>query len=115
MVLAGETQGVSGRDYSLTADPASAPAGTVTFEVEVESGLHALTVIRTDLPADQLPTTDGTSFVDITDERIEVMGFHEESENNFSLETQLDTGSYVLICNLGAHYASGMWTAFEVS
>ncbi|MDQ3963230.1 MAG: hypothetical protein M3277_04850 [Actinomycetota bacterium] len=115
MVLAGETDGVSGRDYSLISDPGSGPAGKVTFEVEVESGLHALTVIRTDLPPDQLPTTDGTSFVAITDEQIEVMGFHQASENNFSLETQLDTGSYVLICNVGGHYTSGMRTAFDVS
>lgn len=101
-------------DWSVTSDPASVPAGTVTFDVTVEAGSHALTVMRTDLPPNDLPR-DGPDVVDITDESVEVIGWHGDSDTGFSLETELDPGSYVLICNLGGHYARGMRTGFEVT
>jgi len=31
------------------------------------------------------------------------------------LQTNLEAGSYVIICNLPAHYESGMHTAFTVT
>ena len=81
----------------------------------IQSGAHALTVIRTDLPPDQLPQTNVPA-VNTTDDRLEVVGFHSATEGGgFSVETQLEPGAYVLICNVGSHYARGMRTGFDVT
>lgn len=103
-------------NWSVTADPGSVPAGTVTFAVKVKNDLHALTVLRTDLPPDQLPTF-GAANVDINDERVELVGYGGPwgAGAGESVEAQLEPGAYALICNLGGHYARGMWTGFEVA
>lgn len=113
VVLSGIEGKLINNDWAVNVDPASAPAGNVTFEVEVESGYHALTVLRTDLPPDQL-LTDVPDAVDVTDDRIEVVAWNPDPKKDPILETQLDSGAYVLVCNLGGHYARGMWAAFEV-
>ena len=103
-------------NWSVTADPESVPAGTVTFAVKVKDDAHALSVLRTDLPPDQLPTF-GAANVDINDERVELVAYEGPwgSNSRVSVEAQLDPGAYALICNLGGHYARGMWTGFEVA
>jgi hypothetical protein len=102
-------------DYSVNADPASSPAGAVTFDVEVEAGIHALTVLRTDLAPDQLPTRNDAAYVDTTDERIEVIVTEAASKDLRSLEAELAPGPYVLVCNLDGHYTAGMRTDFKVA
>lgn len=106
-------------NWSVTADPESVPAGTVTFVVQVKNDAHALSILRTDLPADQLPTF-GAANVDINDELVELVA-HEGpwdetgSGSPVRVEVQLKPGAYALICNLGGHYARGMRTGFEVA
>ena len=100
-------------NFSVKPAPRSAPAGSVTFQAKLKSGEHALSVLRTDLPPDKLPTTP-TPAVDVTDERIEVVGFHAVSGSDFTIETQLEPGAYVLVCNIGGHYVRGMRAGFEV-
>ena len=106
-------------NWSVTADPESVPAGTVTFVVQVEDDAHALSVLRTDLPPDQLPTF-GAANVDINDERVELVAYEGPwgetgSGSRVRVEVQLEPGAYALICNLGGHYARGMRTGFEVA
>lgn len=101
-------------NYSITADPASVSAGTVTFEAKMGSGTHALSVLRTDLPPDKLPTKDGGWVADVINEQIQVSAFHAFSDIDFSVEAELEPGAYVLICNVGGHYFKGMRTAFDV-
>ena len=53
------TVNVALRDFVIETDPASAPAGEVTF-VATNDGPegHTLLLVRTDLPADGLPFTE---------------------------------------------------------
>lgn len=112
VVLEG-TESAPNEEFSVAVDPASAPAGTVTFEVDVKTGVHVFSVYRTDLPADQLPTPNGYS-VDVTDERIEVVATDAPSRRDRSVDLQLEPGAYVLVCNLADHYTRGMYAGFEV-
>jgi hypothetical protein len=107
------------RNFSVIAEPAQAPAGTVTFELTATGGFHNFVVIRTELAPDDLPllSSHPTSSVDTVDgEGTEVIGlvpipFEGEKE----LTVDAGPGDYVLICNAGDHYLRGMRTGFSVA
>lgn len=102
-------------EWAVEAVPSSVTAGRVDFQVRNEGTVaHELVVVRTDLPPDLLPVVGGV--VDPTDPRVMVVAATEAigpgASSGFGAE--LDPGSYVLICNLPAHYQAGMRTAFTV-
>jgi hypothetical protein len=105
--------------WFVSADPASVPAGTVRFDVTVktspgQSG-HALTVLRTDLRPDELPT-GSIGEARTSEEGIEVVYWEPiQGKDTYTAEVALERGSYVLICNIANHYARGMRTGFEVT
>lgn len=118
-------------DFVLEAQPDSVPAGRVTFEVRnegeakdeegdpipsISAGRHELSVLRTDLPAGDLPQNDLEFVVDVESSGIEVLGSTPVLERGIrgSLTVDLESGSYVLICNLTSHYQRGMWAEFSV-
>lgn len=108
-------------EYAILPNPASAPAGSVTFNAENVGGTeHELVVIKTDLAADALPVAEDGS-VDESGAGIEVIGEIEEFEaqTTESATFELEAGAYVLICNVvqddgTSHYAEGMTVAFPV-
>jgi uncharacterized cupredoxin-like copper-binding protein len=104
-------------DFTITADPDSASAGEVTFDVTNDAEqTHEFVVFQTDLAPDQLPTAEGGD-VDEAGEGVALVDEIEDIEGGStqSLAVNLDAGSYVLICNLPGHYAQGMYTGFTVS
>ncbi|HWO69363.1 MAG TPA: hypothetical protein VNP94_01195 [Actinomycetota bacterium] len=117
------TVDVTLREFSVEPAQASAPAGTVTFQIRNEgpNDAHEFVVIRTDLAPDQLPTDDrgvvqeDAPGIDVVDEVEEI-----PVGGSATLSVDLDAGSYVLICNIydeeeqEAHYSQGMRTAFTV-
>jgi WD40 repeat protein/class 3 adenylate cyclase len=118
----GRTVSVFLKDYSVSVDPASVPAGKVTFKIKVEplkrgrapfEGIHSFSVLRTDLPHDQLPVTGGHART--LDPRIEVVAADAPSLKERYLEAELKPGRYVLICNTADHYPRGMHTGFTVT
>lgn len=123
---AGTTVDVNLTEYIVSPDPESAPAGPITFNASNIGGAdHELMVIKTDLAADALPTTDDGS-VDEAGDGIEVIDHIPEfaAQGEESLTVELTAGNYVLICNLVqtaasgsivSHYAEGMTVAFEVT
>ena len=109
--------GVTLADFTITADPDSAPAGEVSFDVSNDAEqTHEFVVFQTDLPEDQLPT-DEDGNVDETGEGVTLVDEIEDIEggSSESLTVNLDAGSYVLICNLPGHYQQGMHTSFSAS
>src|SRR5262245_39247951 len=114
------TVNVTLREYSVTPDTSSVPAGTVTFHVSNAGTMtHEFLVIKTDLAANALPRLAngsyqedgaGTSLVD----EIETLAAGQTRD----LVLDLSAGNYVLICNMvmpaGAHDALGMRAAFRV-
>jgi uncharacterized cupredoxin-like copper-binding protein len=104
-------------DFTITADPDSASAGEVTFDVTNDAEqTHEFVVFQTDLAPDQLPTDEGGD-VDEAGEGVALVDEIEDIEGGStqSLTVNLDAGSYVLICNLPGHYAQGMNTGFTVN
>jgi len=102
------------KDFSIDLAPSSAPAGSVTFNVSNEGpSTHEFVVIKTDDAPDALPTKDGS----VNEDQVTVVDELEDvaPSTTGTLTTDLETGSYVIICNVPGHYAAGMHTAFTVS
>lgn len=101
--------------FALTVDPATAPAGAVTFNVTNQGSiLHNLRVIKTDDTPDALPVDSTTFTVDETAVDVVAQLSEFDPGETQQLEAQLQTGAYVLICNVPTHYDSGMHAAFAV-
>ena len=115
-VAAQETVAVSLTEFAVAADPGSAGAGPVTFQVSNDGSIvHDLLVIRTDLAPDALPLDEDGFMVD--EERVEVVASSAELGSGQAAEVSsaLEAGSYVLICNIPTHYQAGMWLGFPVT
>ncbi|MDA0815195.1 MAG: sulfocyanin-like copper-binding protein [Chloroflexi bacterium] len=100
-------------EWAVMVDVATVPAGEVTFNVENAGAIpHELVVVRSDLAEDALPVADGR----VVESEIDIAGEIEEfaTGTTESGTFALDAGSYVLICNIPAHYAQGMHTTFTV-
>jgi hypothetical protein len=120
------TVAVTVQEFSVLPAQDSAPAGSITFDVENTGpeDTHEFVVIKTDLAPDALPTAEDGS-VEETGEGIdEVIGEIEDIAvgSTETLKTDLEAGSYVLVCNIVeeeggdtlVHYALGMRTGFTV-
>jgi len=112
----GTTVQVTLSDFEVVPERSSAAAGSVTFEVVTSGDAHSFWVLRTDLPADALPTGPVEN-ADVTSPEIEVVDSTAPLDPGESATLTLDlpAGNYVLICNVYNHYSLGMTTAFTVS
>jgi uncharacterized cupredoxin-like copper-binding protein len=101
----------------VTADPASAPAGEITFEVVNDSKdtVHEMIVAPVKDPSTPLPYDKETQRVD--EEAAGHLGEVSELDPGKSgaLRLSLEPGKYILYCNIPGHYVLGMWTLFEVT
>ena len=103
-------------DFEIDLEETSAPAGSVTFDIENKGpSAHEFVVFETDLAPDALPTDDsgdvaeGDDFAPVD----EVEDIDEGAEPSLTMD--LDAGSYVIICNVPGHYRQGMHVAFTVT
>ncbi len=102
-------------DWAVTADPAVVQAGDLTLSVENQGNLiHNLRVVRTDLPADQLPL-DTTGFA-VDEENLNVVLSVADLRGGDSEDSDvtLEAGGYVLLCNIPGHYDRGMRVGITV-
>ncbi len=101
----------------IKANPASVPAGDVTFNVTNSSKdtIHEMIVMYMKDPSQPLPYIQDESRVD--EDKAGDKGEVSELDPGASgsLTVHLDPGKYLLICNVPGHYAAGMWTEFEVT
>ncbi len=110
-------------NFKIDLGKASASSGEVTFNIKNDGpSVHEFVVLKTDLGPDQLPTTqeNGATIADEEAPGIEPIDEVEDIASGASadLKVDLQSGSYVLICNIstdGGHYVQGMRTAFTVS
>lgn len=112
----GTTVQVTLSDFEVVPERSSAAAGSVTFEVATSGDKHDFSVLRTDLPANALPTGPVDN-ADVTSPDIEVVDSIAPMDSGESARLTLDlsAGNYVLICNVYNHYSLGMTAAFTVS
>lgn len=88
-------------------------AGDVQFVVANTGGTpHELAIVKSDLAADALPVDGGA----VDESQVDVVGRIAQFDANSSQTDtfSLDSGSYVLICNIPGHYQLGMTLAFTV-
>ncbi|HEX5465468.1 MAG TPA: sulfocyanin-like copper-binding protein [Candidatus Limnocylindrales bacterium] len=102
---------------SLSAD--SAPAGTVTFTADNKGTVqHELVLFKTDDDPAALPMASDGSEMDEDASSVthiaEVEDVDPGTTKSFTVD-DLEPGKYVLLCNVPAHYASGMHVAFTVT
>jgi hypothetical protein len=126
-VMASATEvNVTLQEWAVVPDTLSVPAGSITFNATNIGPMdpHELVIVRTDIPAAELPTREDGAF-DEEGEGVEVIGEIEEFDVGLteSATFDLEPGKYVLLCNLveeedgamEAHYQMGMWIDFEVT
>jgi uncharacterized cupredoxin-like copper-binding protein len=112
---------VTEKDFSITLNKSSMKTGEITFSVKNDGpSVHEFVIFDTDLAADQLPTTQDENGVEIVDEEGEGVSAVDEIEDiavgsTQELKVTLEPGTYVMICNLPAHYQQGMRTSFTVT
>jgi uncharacterized cupredoxin-like copper-binding protein len=116
---AGTTVNADLSEFKIALSAPTGPAGAVTFALK-NSGttVHEFVVFKTDLAPDKLPlsadglTVDEEGATDLTlvDEVEDI-----EVGASATLAVDLPAAHYVLICNLPAHYTSGMHTEFTTN
>jgi uncharacterized cupredoxin-like copper-binding protein len=113
---AGTTVNVRERDFAIDAPSSVAAAGAIDLRVSNHGpSTHEFVVVRTDLPADQLPI--GPDGLSVDEDALARVGEIQEVPiwTTGSLELSLSPGRYVFFCNLEGHYLGGMHTAIVVS
>lgn len=105
-------------EYVIRVDTAQVPAGRVRFVTTNVGQLeHELIVLRTDLPADQLPYSEAKQTAE-EEEAGEVLGELEPEDlppgKTAEMTLELPAGHYVLLCNIPTHYRLGMHLDFRV-
>lgn len=119
------TVAVTLQEFAVLPAQDSAPAGSITFDVENTGpeDIHEFVVFKTDLAPDALPTAEDGS-VDETGEGVELIGEIEDIAvgSTETLNSDLEAGSYAFVCNIVeeeggdtlVHYTLGMRTGFTV-
>jgi uncharacterized cupredoxin-like copper-binding protein len=102
-------------EFKIDLGANSAAAGSVSFDLKNDgTTTHEFVVFRTDLAPDKLPLSEDGTEVDEEGEGITAVDEVEDLEpgTTGNLTVDLPAGHYVLICNLPAHYTSGMHAEF---
>lgn len=105
------------KEWSVIPSSFQASSGTVAFQANnTGTTPHELVVVKTNLAPTSLPIDSSGSMVDES----ELDGLIGEFDafppgENRSVDLTLDSGNYVLICNLPGHYERGMSVAFTVN
>ena len=121
----GSTVGVELREYEITPNKISAPAGEVTFDI-TNSGafVHELQVVKTDVSADQLPAdADGRFDESAAGAHVRGSVKNVAAGATVKLVVRLNAGKYVLVCDMPAdategtpaHFARHMYAPFLVA
>lgn len=113
------------REFEITPNRLSVPAGSVSFAVRNVGGLlHEMVVVLTDLPPERLPTTSDGRF-DPRGAGVRVVAaVSSVAPRAAKTRTlRLGVGRYVLLCNIPAeptegtpaHFAEHMHATFQVT
>jgi len=125
-VTLSDTRGLGG-PMTLTASPATAPAGDVTFVVKNTGTIdHEAVVLKTSDPYNKIPISDGgdppAPVAHGANKVSEDANIGETGDPNlkpgdtrtFTIKN-MTAGSYVIVCNIAEHYGAGMRAPFTVS
>lgn len=101
----------------ITADPATVPAGDVTFKVTNTSDGFEHEMVVAPLADASAPLPYDKSAARLDEDAMGAIGEVAETAPGDSGEVTLNLkpGTYILFCNIEGHYAMGMWTTFTVT
>jgi uncharacterized cupredoxin-like copper-binding protein len=102
------------KDFEIDLSSSTGSAGSVTFNISNEGpSTHEFVIVQTDDAPDALPTKDGA----VDEDKLTVVDEQEDiaPSTTATLTTDLEAGSYVIICNIPGHYEAGMHAGFTVS
>lgn len=107
----------TGMMMAVRLDKSSVKSGTVSFDVTnwSRSIVHNVLIVSVANPTAPLPYDYGQSRV--PEEQVKVAGRSDDLEPNGSktFDVALTPGSYLVICNVPGHYASGMVAPLTVT
>jgi hypothetical protein len=104
------------RDFSISAPSSILGGGNTTLSVANNGpSTHEFVIVRTDLPADQLPI--GADGLSADEEQLDVIGEIGEVDlwTTQTISLPLPPGRYVFFCNLEGHYLGGMHATLVVT
>lgn len=110
----GETLDIKMNEYNFIPKDAKAKSGTVTIDADNVGKLaHELVLAKSDADPAKLPTSSNG---EVDEEALDVVGEAPDVApgETGSFSADLEPGSYVMICNLPGHYASGMYGSLTV-
>jgi uncharacterized cupredoxin-like copper-binding protein len=117
MGLAMEGADMSMATMLITAEPSRIPPGEVTFQARNDSAefVHEMVIGRIRDPSQPLPYSvedmevdeDGAGFRG----KVGELGPGESA----SITMVVKSGTYIIYCNIGGHYAMGMWALLTVA
>lgn len=102
-------------EWAVDVDAMTAKAGVVNFTITNDGTIgHEFLVVKTEIADGKIPLA-GDHFEEPSDgiEVIDEIGEFPVGETN-KLTVTLEPGTYQLVCNLPAHYGSGMHMVFKV-
>jgi hypothetical protein len=114
----GPSINVTIRDFHIAASSQAVQPGTLVLRVyDKGPSTHELVIVRTDLPADQLPLRPDGLLVDEESPRLQPVDELSELDvgDRARLVLKLTPGRYVLFCNLEGHYLGGMHSLLQVA
>ncbi|MFQ4140683.1 cupredoxin domain-containing protein [Chlorogloeopsis sp. ULAP02] len=109
---------VTVKEMAFQLSKSTVPGGDVEFVVTNEGRLaHEMEVIKTDLPIDKLPLTNGDRLdTDKAGKKIgEIEADELKSDTTKTLKVNLIPGKYLIVCNLPGHFQAGMRTILTVT
>ncbi|MFC6732165.1 MULTISPECIES: cupredoxin domain-containing protein [unclassified Haladaptatus] len=104
-------------DFDIILSDDSVEAGRIQFNITNDGpSVHEFVVLRTEIPAAELPTDENGDVDEAGAPGIELVDEVEDLEtgDTATLTVDMEAGHYALICNLPAHYRLGMFTDFDV-
>jgi uncharacterized cupredoxin-like copper-binding protein len=106
-------------DYTFGLTPERIRPGEVTFLVENDATttLHQLVMVKTYLPADELPDAVPGRMLDAGADVFTLVGAVSDLDPGQAgvLKAWLEPGHYVYLCDTPGHYRRGMYGEFTVS
>lgn len=107
---------VDEHEWQISLGQQALPAGQVTFNIDNTGEKdHEFVIVKTDVAQDALPVQD-----DEVNEDDPALNHVDELEDILAgstgntLSVDLQPGTYVVFCNLTAHYGKGMHSSFTV-
>lgn len=103
------------KEMAITLDRTTVAAGAITFKVQNTGAVtHEVVVIRSDLAIDKLPA-DADQADKVSEDGSQGESGDLEAGKTATFTLHLNTGHYLLICNLPGHYGLGMRVALTVN